>query len=78
VRIVLILATAALSARVAIGVLGVTPEQLRRPVAPSPDLVGVDRPMLRSDAIEATRLMGMSEDDFEEEVASLRPAEVLR
>jgi len=70
-RVVLMVVAAALSARVGIGVLGVTPEQLRRPVPPSPDLVGVDRPMLRADAVEATRRMGLSEDDFEAEVAAL-------
>ncbi len=78
VRIVLIVVLAALSARVAIGVLGVTPEQLRRPVAPSPDLVGVDRPLLRTDALEATRGLGLSEDEFEAEVDALRPVGVER
>ena len=71
VRLVLIIVLAALSARVAIGVLGVTPEQLRRPIAPSPDLVGVDRPLQRADALEATRQLGLSEDDFEAEVEAL-------
>ena len=69
VRVLLVLVLAALSARVAIGVLGVTPEQLRRPLPPSPDLIGVDRPLSRADAIEATHMMGLTEDEFEAEVA---------
>jgi ABC-type branched-subunit amino acid transport system permease subunit len=69
VRVLLVLVLAALSARVAIGVLGVTPEQLRRPLPPSPDLIGVDRPLSRADAIEATHMMGLTEDEFEAEVS---------
>jgi branched-chain amino acid transport system permease protein len=71
VRILLIIVFAALSARVAIGILGVAPEQLRRPIPPSPDLVGVDRPLVRADALEATRQMGLSEDEFEAEVEAI-------
>jgi len=63
-RLLVILLVVFLSARVAIGLSGVTPEALRRPVVPSPDLVGTDRPLTRSDAMDAARAIGISEDEF--------------
>jgi branched-chain amino acid transport system permease protein len=63
-RFLLVIVLAVLTARVAIGVSGVPPELLARPVAPSPDLIGVDRPLTKADALDAARAMGIPEDDF--------------
>ncbi|MFZ4516883.1 MAG: ABC transporter permease [Microthrixaceae bacterium] len=64
-RFLLMLVLVFLTVRVAIGVLGVLPEQLQRAPAPSPDLVGVDRPLSRSDAHDAARAIGITEDEFD-------------
>lgn len=53
-----------LTLRVAIGVLGVTPEPLRRPSVPSPDELGLDRPLTRADALDAGRMIGLDEQDM--------------
>ena len=63
-RLLLILLLAFLVARIAIGVLGVMPEALRRPAVASPDLLGIDRPLTRSDALDAGRVLGIDEDEF--------------
>jgi branched-chain amino acid transport system permease protein len=63
-RFLLVIVLAVLTARVAIGVSGVPPELLSRPVVASPDLVGIDRPLTRADAVDAARAMGIAEEDF--------------
>ena len=35
------------------------------PLAPSPDLIGVDRPLTRSDVVDADRALGLSQVDFD-------------
>ena len=50
--------------RIAIGVLGVVPETLRRPEVASPDELGLDRPLTKADALDAGRMLGLDEDDM--------------
>ena len=50
-----------LTLRVAIGVLGVVPEPLEQAEVPSPDELGLDRPLTRSDALDAGRGLGLDE-----------------
>lgn len=61
-RMVLMLVAAAVIARVAVAVHGGV--DAGAPEAPSPDMVGVDRPLTRADAYEAERAMGLTEADF--------------
>ena len=64
-RLLLILVVTALVARIAIGVLGVMPEQMQRVEQPSPDMLGIDRPLTRSDALDAGRVLGIDEEEFD-------------
>ncbi len=50
--------------RIAIGVLGVVPETLRRPEVASPDELGLDRPLTKADALDAGRMLGLDEDEM--------------
>ena len=50
-----------LAARVAIGIAGVVPEPLRKPEVASPDELGLDRALTRSDALDAGRGLGLDE-----------------
>jgi branched-chain amino acid transport system permease protein len=72
-RILLVLAITLLTARVAIGVVGVDPSrgEQPRPPAPAPDLVGVDRPLTRADALEAARALGIDEADLQRPTAEV-------
>jgi hypothetical protein len=63
-RFLLLILLAFLSVRVAVGVLGAAPEPLRRPEPPSPDLIGIDRPLTRSDAMDAARALGIDEAEL--------------
>jgi branched-chain amino acid transport system permease protein len=64
-RLLLIIGLTFLVARIAIGVLGVMPDQLRRPEVASPDLLGIDRPLTRSDALDAGRVLGLDEEELD-------------
>ncbi len=48
--------------RVAIGVMGVVPESLKKVEHPSPDELGLDRPLSRADALDAGRSLGLDEE----------------
>jgi branched-chain amino acid transport system permease protein len=50
--------------RVAIGILGVVPEPMQRPTAPSPDELGLDRPLTKADALDAGRALGLDESEM--------------
>lgn len=63
-RVLAIVAYVVLVLRVALGVLGVVPEPLARPTLPSPDEVGLERPLTRADALDAGRMIGLDEDDM--------------
>lgn len=63
-RLAIILVLTFVTARVAIGILGIMPEALARPAAPSPDEIGLDRPLTRADALDAGRILGLDEDDL--------------
>lgn len=64
-RFLLLLLFAFVTVRVALGVLGVTPEPMQRPEEPSPDMIGIDRPLTRSDAMDAARALGIDESELE-------------
>ncbi len=66
-RIVAILVYVGISVFLAIGIHGAAPSLTgESPTAPlpSPDLAGIDRPLLRSDAIDAGRALGIDEATF--------------
>ena len=63
-RLLMILLWAVVSAVVAIGVLGENPTNLAPPAEPSPDLLGIDAPLTRSDALEAGRAVGIDEAEL--------------
>jgi ABC-type branched-subunit amino acid transport system permease subunit len=63
-RFVLMLVFAFLAVRIAIGIFGVMPEPLQRPELPSPDMLGIDRPLTRSDAADAARALGIDEEEL--------------
>jgi hypothetical protein len=63
-RLLAILVLTFLSARIAIGVLGVVPEALQKAEIPSPDELGLDRPLTRSDALDAGRVIGLDEAEL--------------
>ncbi len=66
-RIVAILVFVGISVFLAIGIHGAAPSLTGEATAPpelSPDLVGIDRPLLRSDAIDAGRALGIDEAAF--------------
>lgn len=72
-RFLLILVLAFLSARIGIGVLGVDPSAPDRPAAtraPSPDMVGVDTPLTRADALDAARALGVPEAALQQPTAA--------
>jgi len=48
--------------RVAVGVVGVVPESLKKVEHPSPDELGLDRPLSRADALDAGRSLGLDEE----------------
>ena len=60
-RILAIGVFAFLAVRVAIGVLGVVPEAMTKATVPSPDELGLDRPLSRADALDAGRMLGLDE-----------------
>ncbi len=60
-RILAILAFTVLAVRVAIGVLGVIPEAIKKPEVASPDELGLDRRLTRADALDAGRMLGLDE-----------------
>lgn len=62
VRVVLMILAAAVIAGLATTVHGHVPTGA--PVEPSPDLLGVDRPLTRSDVVEADRALGLTDADF--------------
>ncbi|MBS1838910.1 MAG: hypothetical protein JST64_14550 [Actinobacteria bacterium] len=53
-----------LAVRVAVGVLGVMPEAMQPREAPSPDELGLDRPLTRADALDAGRMIGLDEQEM--------------
>ncbi len=53
---------AIVTARAAVSVHGAVP--LRVPEGPSPDMLGVDRPLTRSDVFDAERALGLTEADL--------------
>ena len=66
-RLVAILVFVGVSVFLAIGIHGAAPALTGESTAPpelSPDLVGIDRPLLRSDAIDAGRALGIDEAAF--------------
>jgi hypothetical protein len=65
-RVVLIVVFGIAAARVAMSVHGAVPPRVPGVgvEAPSPDLVGVDRPITRSDAMDAARALGIDESVF--------------
>jgi len=66
-RIVAILVFVGISAFLAIGIHGAAPSltgEAATVQVPSPDLVGIDGPLLRSDAIDAGRALGIDEAVF--------------
>lgn len=69
-RIVAILVYVGISAYLAIGIHGAAPSMTgdAAPLVPvvSPDMAGIDRPLLRSDAIDAGRALGIDEAVFAE------------
>lgn len=66
-RVLLLVVLALLAARVGVGVLGVDPTRdgPAPAAASSPDLVGVDRPLTRADALEAARMLGIPEAELQ-------------
>ncbi len=60
-RILAILAFTILTVRIAIGVLGVIPEAVKKPQVASPDELGLDRQLTRADALDAGRMLGLDE-----------------
>lgn len=64
----LIIVLQLLAAVVVAGIAGAVHGKLPSPVSevtmPSPDLVGIDRPLTRADALEAERMLGLSEADI--------------
>ena len=66
-RLVAILVFVGVSVFLAIGIHGAAPSLTGEPTTtpePSPDMVGIDRPLLRSDAIDAGRALGIDEAAF--------------
>ena len=65
-RVVLILVFGIAAARVAMSVHGAVPPRVPGVGAeePSPDLVGIDGPITRSDALDASRALGIDEALF--------------
>ncbi|MFN8053077.1 MAG: ABC transporter permease [Acidimicrobiales bacterium] len=63
IRLVLMIAAAVVLAGVATAVHGGVPSDAAE--EPSPDMVGIDRPLTRSDVFEADRMLGLTEADFD-------------
>jgi len=63
-RIVAMFAFIALVAITSIGIFGANPMAEAQPahVVPSPDLLGIDRPITRADALDAGRALGIDEE----------------
>jgi len=74
VRVVLMIVVAAALGALASAVHGGAPSDVV--VEPSPDLVGVDRPLTRSDVFEADRALGLNESDLRREPAAGAAAHV--
>ena len=65
VRLVLMVLAAVVVARVAVELHGAVPALAERPApAPSPDLFGIDRAILRTDVSTIDRALGVTEEDF--------------
>ncbi len=66
-KFVVMVGVALVSAPVAVGLLGTRPDipGLAPSAEPSPDLLGVDRPLTRSDVVEAEVVLGLRESDFD-------------
>ena len=64
-RLLLVLAWTGLCAVTSVGILGVNPAPQRSAPQPSPDEVGLDQPLTRSDALAASGALGLEEAAFE-------------
>jgi hypothetical protein len=64
-RALVILLWAVLVVRTAIGIHGAVPDVAPRAPRVSPDMVGIDTPLTRADAVDAGRVLGIDEDELD-------------
>ena len=64
-RALVIVLWAVLVVRTAIGVHGAVPDVVPRGPRTSPDMVGIDTPLTRADAVDAGRVLGIDEDELD-------------
>ena len=64
-RALVILLWAVLVVRTAIGIHGAVPDVAPRAPRTSPDMVGIDSPLTRADAVDAGRVLAIDEDELD-------------
>lgn len=64
-RALVILIWAVLVVRTAIGIHGAVPDVAPRAPRTSPDMIGIDTPLTRADAVDAGRVLGIDEDELD-------------